>query len=157
MHDAARQIGVAGGDGLDQFGMLRPGSLATGLRDRQVVPVPPAFDESNVLGQHGVSRHIGDRGMEVHVGRHQRFRVVGGQGIQPVLLQLPQPVDVLGCGVLGGQPSRVRLQDRAYAEKLVDLVLRGGVHERALCGAEVDPAVGLQPLQGFTHRLPADA
>ena len=29
--------------------------------------------------------------------------------------------------------------------------------ERALPGAEFDPAVGLQALQGLSHRLPADA
>ena len=96
-------------------------------------------------------------GVQGRVGRNEPFRVVGGQCVQSVLLQLPQPVDVLGGGVLGGEPGRVRLQDRADAEKLVHLVLGGGVHERALRGAEVDPAVGLQTLQGFTHRLPADA
>jgi hypothetical protein len=47
--------------------------------------------------------------------------------------------------------------DSADAEKLIHLVLGRGVLERALRGAEVDPAVGLQALQGFTHRLPADA
>ena len=153
----ARQIGVAGGDRLDQFGVLGPGALAARLRDREVVPAPPAFDESNVPGQHGVSRDGVDVCMQGRVGRDEPFRVVGGQCVQPVLLQLPQPVDVLGGGVLGGEPGRVRLQDRADAEKLVHLVLGGGVHERALRGAQVDPAVGLQPLQGFTHRLPADA
>ena len=51
LHDAARQIGVPGGDGLDQFGVLGPGALAARLCDRQVVPAPPAFDESNVPGQ----------------------------------------------------------------------------------------------------------
>ncbi len=49
------------------------------------------------------------------------------------------------------------LQDRANAEELVYLVLGGDVHEGALRGTELDPAVGLQALQGFSHRLPADA
>jgi hypothetical protein len=31
------------------------------------------------------------------------------------------------------------------------------VHERALCRPQVNPTVGLQTLQGFTHRLPTDA
>ena len=30
------------------------------------------------------------------------------------------------------------------------------MHERTLRGAKVDPTVGLQPLQRFAHRLPAD-
>ena len=123
----------------------------------QVVPAPLAFDESDVLGEHGVSREGGDRGVQGRVGRHQPLRVVGGQRIQPVLLQLPQPVDVLGCGILGGEPGRVCLQDRSDAEELVHLLLGRGVHESALRGAELDPAVGLQTLQGFSHRLPADA
>ena len=46
---------------------------------------------------------------------------------------------------------------RAQPEQLIHLVLGRGVYERALRGPEVDPAVGLQTLQGFTHRLPADA
>jgi len=33
----------------------------------------------------------------------------------------------------------------------------GGVDEGALCGAQVDPAVGLQSLQGFAYRLAADS
>jgi len=58
---------------------------------------------------------------------------------------------------LGGEPGRICLEDRSDAEKLVNLLLGGDVHEGALCGTELDPAVGLQTLQGFSHRLPADA
>ena len=49
------------------------------------------------------------------------------------------------------------LQYRADPEQLVYLVFGGDVHEGALPGTEFDPAVGLQALQGFSHRLTADA
>jgi len=94
LHDAARQIGVAGRDGLDQFGVLGPCPLTTRLRDRQVVPVPPSFDKPNVLGQHGISRDDVDVGVQGRVGRDEPFRVVGGQCVQPVLL--PGSVYTLG-------------------------------------------------------------
>ena len=110
-----------------------------------------------MLGEHLVARERGDVGVQGRIGRDEAFRVVGGQRVQPVLLQLPQPVDVLGSGALCGQPRRVGLQYRANPEQLVYLVFGGDVHERALRGTEFDPAVGLQALQGFSHRLTADA
>ena len=62
-------------------------------------------------------------------------------------------------GVARSAASRAEyvLKDRSDAEQLVHLLLGRGVHESALRGAELDPAVGLQALQGFSHRLPADA
>lgn len=94
--------------------------------------------------------------MQRGVGGDQAFDIALGERFDALLLQLPEPFDVLGLRVLGGELGRVGLQDRADAEQLGGLLLGGGVHEGALGGTEVDPAVGLEALEGFADRLAAD-
>lgn len=63
--------------------------------------------------------------MQRGVGGDQAFDIARGERFDTLLLQLPEPYDVLGLRVLGGELGRVGLQDRADAEQLGGLLLGG--------------------------------
>ena len=95
--------------------------------------------------------------MQGGVGRDQPLDVARRRARRrPPGWSSPEPLDVLGLRVLRGELGRVGLQDRADTEELGGLFLGGGVDEGALGGPQVDPAVGLEPLQRLAHGLAAD-
>ncbi len=134
--------------------MLDPG-LGTALPcDGGVVPADPGVHLPGQFGEDDVAGQLHHLGVESGVGRHRQVHVVVGDGLLPLGAELLQGGDARRAGVGGGQPGGLRLQERTDREQLVRLLLRGLVDERTLGRAQIDPSLGVEPLQRLTHRLP---
>jgi hypothetical protein len=142
-------------DGGDDLGVLGPGLVTARRRHLPVVPAHPPRHDLGQLGEHGVARDLRHRGVEVVVGGHRAVDVPALDSGRPFPPRRAQQRHGLGRRGPCREPGRRPLEQLAHVEKLVHLAAGRHVHERTLARAQVDPALGLEPVQGLAHRLPA--
>jgi hypothetical protein len=131
--------------------------MAARRGDPAVVPPHPAADDVGQVGENGVPCRLGDLRVEGVVGGDGAGHVVGFGGGVALLPDRPQPGHPLRRRHAGREAGGLGLQQLTHVEQLIDLLVGGHVHEGALAGAQVHPALGFQAVQRLPDRLPADA